>query len=171
MEKITADRLRELVSYDQTTGNFTWKATRRGCRPGDPVGTVLPTRQTWRSYRQVMLDRRGYLGHRLAWLYMTGEWPAQGMDIDHINGDGLDNRWSNLRLSTRAENIRNSRAPSSNTSGFKGVSRSKRSRRWQAHIKVDGRSKHLGCFDTPEEAHAAYAVAAVDHYGPFARLF
>jgi hypothetical protein len=95
--------------------------------------------------------------------------PPHGMDIDHINGDGLDNRWSNLRLATRAENIRNSRTKATNTSGFKGVSWHKRDRKWQAHIKINGRSKNLGLFEAPEDAHAAYVAAAQKYHGEFAR--
>lgn len=94
--------------------------------------------------------------------------PAAGADVDHINGDTLDNRRSNLREATRSENLRNGRAKS----GYKGVSRLKfeTPRPWQARIYVDGRNHHLGTFATQEEAALAYNQAAAEAYGEFARL-
>jgi hypothetical protein len=96
---------------------------------------------------------------------VTGEWPT-GL-IDHQNGDGTDNRWANLRLATSSLNAANSRRRSDNTSGFKGVSRC-RGARWRASIQLNGKFKHLGHFDTPEEAHAVYCAAAANYFGEFA---
>lgn len=90
---------------------------------------------------------------------------------DHRNGDGLDNRRSNLREATAGENGRNRRIDRDNTSGFKGVCWHKRDRRWQASIRVGGRSpRHLGYFPTPEEAARAYDAAARELHGEFATL-
>lgn len=93
----------------------------------------------------------------------------RGVKVDHINSNGLDNRRANLRLATDSENARNSRRRSDNTSGFKGVTRCKESRRWIAQISDRGGSRHIGRFDTPEAAHAAYLEAAARIYGDFAR--
>lgn len=93
-----------------------------------------------------------------------------GLLIDHINGDGLDNRRCNLRLATKAENQRNRRVPSTNTSGYKGVTWSRNAGRWHARIRAGDRNVHLGYFDTPEEAHAAYCAVAVKYHGEFARV-
>ena len=93
-----------------------------------------------------------------------------GMEVDHIDGNGLNNRRSNLRLATHAENGRNARIRSDNTSGFKGVFQHKRDGSWRAQIHVDGRNKYLGVFRTPEDAHAAYVQAAANLHGPFARV-
>lgn len=89
--------------------------------------------------------------------------------VDHRNGDGLDNRRANLRPATHAENMANRGAPQNNTSGFKGVT-AYRTGRWRASITVAGRHQHLGYFDTPELAAAAYDSAALAAFGEYARL-
>jgi hypothetical protein len=90
------------------------------------------------------------------------------MEVDHIDGDGLNNRRSNLRLATHTDNMRNRRTQKNNQSGIKGVSRSRRS--WIAQIRVNGKNRYLGTFPTAESAHAAYAAAAKELHGKFARL-
>lgn len=90
---------------------------------------------------------------------------------DHVNGDGLDNRRSNLRDATTAENGRNRRRQSNNASGFKGVFWNKADRKWRASIGVtDGKRQHLGCFSTPEAAAQAYDEAAREMYGEYASV-
>lgn len=89
--------------------------------------------------------------------------------VDHINGDGLDNRRSNLRLVSNTENMWNMRRPSSNTSGFKGVTWNNNIKKWRARIKVYGEYRYLGSFADPKEAHAAYCKAAALHFGEYAR--
>ena len=93
----------------------------------------------------------------------------ENMSVDHINGDGLDNRRANLRLATNAENMWNMRRPARNTSGYKGVSWNKRISKWKAQIQVKGKIMHLGSFDDPQKAHAAYCDAAARHFGEYAR--
>lgn len=94
----------------------------------------------------------------------------KGKDVDHINGNGLDNRRSNLRLATRSENIRNSFKQSNNTSGFKGVTWHKHIKKWQAQGYINYKHKFLGYFKTKEEAALAYNEFAKKCYGEFARL-
>jgi len=89
---------------------------------------------------------------------------------DHINGDGLDNRRSNLREATYSQNNRNARMRSHNTSGFKGVSWCKRSGKWRANIFVDGKQLHLGLHARLEDAARSYDAAARTHFGSFATL-
>jgi hypothetical protein len=160
---ITAQRLREVLNYDPETGVLTRLVrTARRIRIGDVAGNV-----DTRGYLRLEIDGRQYAAHRLAWLHMTGEWPPA--DIDHINGERTDNRWSNLRLATRAQNIRNSRRRSTNTTGFKGVSWQSARKKWVAAITVNGIKRSLGRFDCPAEAHAAYVRAAEKYHGEFAR--
>ena len=92
-----------------------------------------------------------------------------GLYADHIDGDGLNNRSRNLRLATLTENSRNRRTCSANTSGFKGVRWDKRKAKWLSRIWAEGKRAHLGYFDTPEEAHAAYCAASEEYHGEFGR--
>lgn len=94
--------------------------------------------------------------------------PPEGMTVDHINHNPLDNRRCNLRLATRSQNQMNHRVQRNNTSGFKGVHLFKRTGKYRAYIMVMGKEKHLGYFVTAEEAHAAYCAAAAELHGEFA---
>jgi hypothetical protein len=159
MTMLTADRLREVLDYDPGTGIFVAKVKRRGrCASGAEAGRIAL------GYRRITVDRRDYPAHRLAWLYVHGEWP-QG-PLDHVNRKRDDNRIANLRLATDSQNKANRPAQANSTSGIKGVY--KRYRRWTAQICVQGRRLNLGTFATAGEAEAAYQAAAREHYGKFA---
>ncbi len=165
---ITQERLKDILSYDPEVGEFRWLFNRGpNARYGAVAGSVC--HHTHRiSYRYIRIDGRLYLAHRLAWLFVHGRWPMA--QIDHVDGDGLNNRISNLREATVAENARNRRAPVTNTSGFKGVSWVAKHRHWRARIWIDGRNRSLGCFADPAKAHAAYAAAVKAAHGDFANL-
>lgn len=90
--------------------------------------------------------------------------------VDHINGNGLDNRRINLRLCSNEQNQYNRPVPSNNSSGYKGVSFHKHTKKWRATIGYEGKHKHIGYFDSVEEAAKAYDSAAIELYGEFARL-
>lgn len=98
--------------------------------------------------------------------FITG-WPM----VDHINGDGLDNRRANLRPASHGQNMANKRTYKNNTSGFKGVTRNTGTGRpWRAAIRADNKRRHLGYFDTPQQAAHAYDLAAIQLFGEYARL-
>lgn len=90
------------------------------------------------------------------------------VEVDHVNGDGLDNRRVNLRLADRGENSRNRRTHINNVSGFKGVYLEKSKGKWRAQIRVSGKKHHLGYCDTAEDAHTLYCKAAALRHGSFA---
>jgi hypothetical protein len=161
---ITQARLKELLHYDPETGEFTWigRALRSRMRPGMKAGTICTTT----GYRMLNVDGHRCIGHRLAWFYVYGRWPAR--EIDHINGIRADNRIINLREATRWENLANAkRRDYTNPRGtrFEGARN-----RWRAQIKVRGKQICLGTFLTAEDAHKAYVEAAKKYHGEFARF-
>lgn len=161
MTELSADRARELLSYDPATGVIVWRVNRGGtARTNEPAGAI--DRQ---GYAHIKIDGRDYFAHRIAWLLTTGAWPLA--QIDHINGLKADNRLSNLREASQAENMRNRPMYRNNETGFKGVTFNKRDGRWQARIKRDGKLIHLGQFKSPEDASAAYAEEAAKLHGEF----
>ena len=102
------------------------------------------------GYRTGTVGGKTYRAHRVIWLIQTGAWPAD--EIDHRNGKRSDNRWCNLRNATKGENQRNQRRRTDNSSGATGVRWHKRDGKWEARLQVDGAYRHLGRFDTKEEA-------------------
>lgn len=158
---LTQQRLKVLLDYNHETGLFTWKVRSGRQAPGKVAGS-----RHSKGYIEIMVDGNHLYAHRLAWLYMNGDFPE--FQIDHINGIREDNRFVNLRIVTNAQNMQNQRnARSDSASGFLGVSL--KNRRWRADIKVSGKSKHIGIFDTPEDAHAAYLAAKALHH-PFGMM-
>ena len=152
MSQITAERLRELLHYDPTTGIFTNVSPRKKI----VVGSIAGGLDHGSGYWMIGLDRRRYYAHRLAWLYMTGEWPEQM--IDHLDGNRANNVFVNLRDAERAINQQNVRRPLPNTaSGLLGAF--KKRNKWTSNVRAFGQVIRLGSFDTAEEAHAAYLQA------------
>lgn len=163
---ITAEIVKSVLDYDPSTGTFIWRSVRPGrAKSGDRAGWVFK-RTDRLSYLVINVHGRNYRAHRLAWLYVHGEWPP-GL-LDHVNGDGLDNRIDNLRPATVSENAANRRVRRDSSTGAKGVIWYARTRRWQARITVKGKEKHLGYFTRFEDASDAYQRAAVQHFGEFA---
>jgi hypothetical protein len=167
---VTFEQVAARLSYNPETGVLTWKRRENAWKgwnetwAGKPAGSRGSGGE---GYSYVTIDFRPRKAHRIAWLLHFGIMPA-GF-IDHINGDRLDNRIANLRLSTNAENMRNRAAPRNNSSGYKGVYLDAYTKRWKAQINIAGKNRNLGRFDTPEEAHAAYRLAAEQGHGAFAR--
>lgn len=150
------------LSYDPISGVFTWISSPRSGWVGKRAGSVKN-----KGYRVVAVDDVRVLEHRLAWLLMTGEWPSG--EIDHRNGVRHDNRWRNLRASTKSQNQANARRRTDNTSGVKGVTWNKTRKKWVAQIQIRGRRLSLGGFTTLEAAAEAYKKAAKEHHKEFAR--
>lgn len=155
-------RLKELLNYDQETGVFTWAVSRRRIRIGSVTGYVCLS-----GHVQIGVDGKLYYAHRLAWLYMTGRWPAN--EIDHINGNRADNRFINLREATRAENMRNVAVSVNSKSGFLGVTWLASRKKWRAEICLNGKNKSLGYFQDLELAALVASEARVKYFGEFAR--
>jgi len=149
--ELSAERARELFSYDPATGLLTWRVNKGRARAGSRAGT--PNEE---GYLRVEAEGSKYHVHRLAWLITTGSWP-KGL-IDHRNGVRSDNRWGNIREATRSTNAENQRQAKANSiTGFLGVYPERG--RFRAQIKALGTVRHLGYYRTPEEAHQAYLTA------------
>lgn len=154
------ERIRSLLDYDPDTGVFRWREAVGGRMAGQSAGTLHS-----KGYRRIKLDGRHHFAHRLAWLYVTGEWPDRA--IDHMNGDKTDNRIANLRLATASENNMNMGVRRFSKTGLKGVSPQRK--KYMAQISANGKRHYLGLFQTPEEAHQAYLQRARELHGDFAR--
>ena len=138
-------------------------------RAGDKAGSISPRQgKSTKDYMVIRVDRSLYKAHRIAWLMGQKQDPGN-LFVDHIDGNGLDNRLSNLRLCTASENLRNTAICKANTSGYKGVSYHGSLSKWCSYITVNKKRIHLGVFDTPVLAHAAYCKAALELHGEFAR--
>jgi len=138
-----------VLRYEPESGLFYWTETRGRGRAGYIAGFKD------RGYLSLRVFGKSIQLHRLAYAFMTGEWPE--LTIDHINGEKQDNRWSNLRMvSTKINNQNIRKAKQKSKSGLLGAHWVKRLNKWKSAIGVDGVVKHIGYFDTPEEAHMAY---------------
>jgi hypothetical protein len=145
-------RVNKLLSYDPSTGIFTWKIARmRGHVPGVIAGS--PGRD---GYWTIMVDGKAYKAHRLAWLLHTGKWPKH--QIDHINRIRDDNRIENLRVVTKSQNQINSEMYRNNKSGYRGVHF--QNGKWVASIRRNKKQRALGSFATAKEASLKYMEAA-----------
>lgn len=155
-------KLSERLRYNPKTGKFSWKVHTMaygGFRaPGDEAGTV----KSDSGYVFIGLDGKIYRAHRLAWYIMTGEWLKPDQDIDHINRNRADNRWSNLRKATRSENNHNTDVlRTDNRSGHRGVSWRADTKKWHARIKVNGTMHLLGDYIRKGDAIAARRNAEI----------
>ena len=159
---LTYERARERLRYCRETGQPTWRQHRCCTRIGKPAGAICG------KYVQICIDGENYKAHRVIWLMETGEWPE--CLVDHRDGDGINNRWCNLRSATHRENAMNKRPGTRNTSGFVGVCPDKASGKWEAHIGIEGRTVHLGKFQCIAHAVAVRCQAERPYFGDFARM-
>ncbi|MGE8141834.1 HNH endonuclease [Novosphingobium sp. NPDC080210] len=162
MCQITQQQLREQLDYDPSTGVFTWVVSRPGVARGKVAGCIQG------DYVAITIHRRRYLAHRLAWLFENGHLPDE-REVDHRDGDGLNNRIANLRLATRAQNGANRGVSRNSSTGHTGVSFIRSRGRFQATIGINGKNICLGQFKTLDEAVEARRLAASDMHGEFTR--
>ena len=164
MKDLSAEDARSALHYNHLTGDLIWLpipreyfASLRAANawntrfPGKIAGNTRPY-----GYRRVSVFDQIYESHRVCWLIYYGEWPVI---IDHINHDPGDNRIVNLRSITQSINLQNASMRTDNTSGFNGVSRDKRTGRWEAHIRINDKKRSLGYFADLNDAIAARVAA------------
>jgi hypothetical protein len=166
-QEITAELLREFLEYRPETGNLHWKIRdkkwfkdERSANAWNAklAGTLAFNFVDMNGYRSGTVLGRKTKSHRVIWLMVTGQKPAQ---IDHINGVRTDNRWPNLRAVDHSENTKNAKRSKSNTSGTTGVFWDNETRKWCARIGGDKSRKHLGRFNNIQDAIAARKAAEV----------
>lgn len=155
---ITAERIREIVSYDPDTGVFVWRVKRNKCPVGKRVGFPRNKGDYWKA----RIDYQVVYLHRVAWLYMTGTWPT--LMIDHVDGDKGNNSWSNLREVTQKQNQENRTKQTKSKSGIRGVDWSAREKKFRARITHNRMAIHLGWFHTLNEAINARDQAEIGIY-------
>jgi len=151
-----------LFIYDNYTGNLLWANNTGRMLAGSLAGTLRKD-----GYVGIYLNGKYLFAHRVIWEMFNGPIP-EGLFIDHIDRIRNNNRIDNLRIGTFQENHFNRTKQSNNKSGFKGVCWHKK--KWVSQIKIDGKNKFLGFFDTPEEAYKKYCEVAIERYGEFVRL-
>jgi len=153
------DRLREVFSYDKDTGILRWvKPSGKRVRAGSPAGCRV--RRGRLTYLYTCVDKRHVYVHQVVWAIVHGKWPDQ---IDHEDGNGLNNRLSNLRSVPNSVNARNLSRSVLNTSGTTGVTWCKNSKRWRAQIKVNQEHMNLGLFKLKEDAVAVRKAAELKY--------
>ena len=179
---MSVETLRALLVCDEAAGLLFWKERGPEWFTGQDRFSSVVRSKMWNTrhagkpaftglrngYFSGQLFAKTYSAHRVIWAMAHGYWPNG--DIDHANGNRLDNRLSNLREATRAENNRNVGVQANNTSGFKGVSWDAAHSKWKARIGHHRKIIHLGRFESPEDAYAAYCAAAQKYHKQFARL-
>ena len=152
MSDLDSKRLKELLDYNPETGIFIQKFGRGGKKAGTIAGKKRKD-----GYIEISISPKRYMAHRLAWLYMYDGWPNQM--LDHINGIRNDNRISNLREVSNSENQQNKiKARKDSKSGFQCVIYKTSHKKWEAYITINRIKKHIGYFNSPEEAHFAYLL-------------
>ena len=156
MAELSHELLLQVVDYNPETGIFTWIKYPGGkAKVGSRAGSLRVD-----GYRRIGFLGKAVTEHRLAWLYMTGEWP-KGI-IDHKDRDRANNAWGNIRLVSASDSNHN--RGSRNSTGFSGVSPSAGTNgRFRSQICTNGKIKNLGSFPTAEEAHKAYQIEKMKH--------
>lgn len=159
----TPERVRELLDYDPVTGAVLWRNTGRGRRLDRRAGHMAED-----GYLYIWIDGKNHTAGRLAWIYVTGESPSG--EIDHRNGRPSENWFNNLRDATHAQNMKNMKCHSDNSSGRKGVYWDKEKQKWRVQISANGDRRFLGYFTDIDEASAIHQKESQRLFGEFARV-
>jgi hypothetical protein len=162
MEQLTQAYLRDIFDY-HPDGYLIWKKSKKPSKNGTRAGSNHDNK-----YIRIKLNKKKYFAHRAIWIFHHGD--NLTIDIDHIDGNGQNNKIENLRVATRSQNCMNTKMRSNNKSGYKGVSWSEYKKKFVATIKVENKIKRLGVFDDAKLAHEAYKQAAAKHFCEFARF-
>lgn len=157
---ITQERLKELLDYNPDTGVFTWRISRGSSKKGDIAGS-----RNSKGYWRIQLLGKEYLGHRLAFIWMTGSCPDR---VDHKNRIYDDLRWSNLRPATNSQNQANKEKNPDNTSGYKNVYWREDRKRWIVVVQKDGQKYRNGSYECIQDAITAANDLRKNLYGEFA---
>jgi len=160
MKNINEDLIKEFLTYNKFTGKFYWTKDSKFYKKNEVAGYLRPD-----GYEVITINGIKYLSHRLAFVYVNGD--IGNSIIDHINGLRSDNRIDNLRISDKKSNARNCGIYQSNKSGFKGVTFIKSTGKWRASASFNGKSKHIGNYETKEFARDAYISFINENYGEF----
>lgn len=156
---LTQSELKSRFNYNPETGIFTRLVK---TSTNSKIGDVVNSLDVSTGYIRFSVNNKLYYGHRLAWLYMTGEWPE--LHIDHINGIRNDNRFFNLRECDSSQNMMNKTVTSSTS---RGVTLAKDKKTWRARIKYYKKEICLGYFKSKEDAINAYKIGASKYFGEF----
>lgn len=157
----SAERLRELFSYEKESGQLRWVTRKKGVNADMIAGAPS------RGYVVVRVDRVLFLAHRIIWKLVTGEEPVD--QIDHEDLNRSNNRWSNLRQASNSQNMMNAGISSANTSGIKGVFWDASCNRWRVRIKLNRKNHYIGIFKEFDDAAHAMNIARERLHGEFAR--
>ena len=150
--------------FDYSDGNLWWKKTRQGVKVGSKAGTVKTNKRTGRQDIHVCFKGKFYSIHRLIWVW-HGNSLGPNQDIDHIDGNSLNNRIENLRATSRKQNLENRKGANKNSkTGIKGVRKHKETRKWRAEICHNGKVIHLGLYESIDDAIAARIAAEKKYF-------
>jgi hypothetical protein len=154
MAELTAKELRSVLRYEPETGQFYWLIGNHGRKIGKIAGHLS------KRYTDIRVNGKTHHAHRLAFLYMTGEWPSE---VDHRNRDGHDNRWPNLRVTTASQNQFNRQFRQRDLP--RGVEFDAENQRYRGRLSVNRARHGTPWFKTASEAHEAYLMLARKFYG------
>lgn len=155
--------LKTILIYNKKTGSFMYSKSAHPRWQGKPAGMTCA-----HGYRRITINKRTMKVSNIVWLFETGTWPT--LIVDHKDRNRQNDIFSNLRLATVLQNTVNANKRKDNTSGYKGVSFHKQTKKWTANIRINNRPVYLGTFDSAKKAHSVYARKAKEIHGEFAHV-